>query len=113
MGSAPRRTPLGVTLVIATCLLGLVATPVAAAPPDFSDPLPTRPERYFSGLEPGANLGGVTLPADWSQREVLCPSDPAAAHLQLRVAPNMRPHLCPGDESEAVIHLQQLLTEKK
>ncbi len=113
MGSAPRHTPPEVMLALVVFLLGLGATPAAAAPPDFNDPLPHRPERYFSGLEPGATLGGVTLPVDWSQREALCPSDPSAAHLQLRVAPNMRPHLCPGDESEAVIHLQQLLTEKK
>lgn len=113
MGDAPRRFPLRSALALGMCLVSLVAAPGAAALPDFSDPLPPRPDRYFNGLEPGATLGGVTLPVDWSLREDRCPSEPEAAHLQYRVSPNMRPHLCPGDESEAVIHLQQLLTEKK
>ncbi len=105
------------SLLAATILAAAVATtgaPLAvAAPPDFNDPVPSRPDRYFNGLEPGAVLGGVTLPVDWSQRESPCPSDPDAAHLQHRVAPSMRPPLCFGDQSEAVIYLQQLLAEKK
>ena len=92
--------------------VGIAPAPAAEAP-DFSDPVPPRPTRYFNGLEPGTMLGGVMLPVDWSQRVSPCPSDPDAAHLQLRVAPTMRPPLCPGDESEAVIHLQRLLTEKR
>jgi hypothetical protein len=95
-------------------LLVLTAAPMAtAAPPDFSDPVPPLTERYRNGLEPGSVLGGVVLPVDWSQRVSPCPSDPDAAHLQLRVSPAMRPPLCPGDRSEAVIHLQMLLAEKK
>lgn len=92
--------------------VGIAPAP-ATAPPDFTDPVPPRPVRYFNGLEPGTMLGGVMLPVDWSQRVSPCPSPPDSSHLQLRVAPTMQPPLCPGDESEAVIHLQQLLTEKK
>lgn len=90
----------------------LPAAPAAAGAPDFTDPVPPRPVRYFNGLEPGVMLGGVRLPVDWSTRQSPCPSDPTASHFWLRVAPTMHPPLCPGDRSEAVVNLQILLRDK-
>lgn len=103
--------------VMSALLVVLIAPTAQAEQAQVDDPIPARPVDprigYVSGLEPGRLLGGIRLPVDWSQRVSPCPSDPTAAHFQLRVAPTMRPPLCPGDESEAVIHLQRLLTEKK
>jgi len=106
------------TFVAATMLLLVVLAPAAAALPSQSEDLsPTReidPRLgYVSGVEPGTVLGGVTLPVDWSQRVSPCPSNEDANHFQTRVAPNLHPPLCPGDESEAVANLQILLREKK
>lgn len=68
---------------------------------------------FSTGLEPGSTLAGFSLPLDWSQRESPCPTPQDAAHLLLRQSPTSYPALCPGDVSEAVAHLQRLLTEKK
>lgn len=68
---------------------------------------------YSSGVEPGSVLAGHVLPMDWSDRVSPCETGEPRPRLEYRVAPGARPALCPGDESEAVIHLQELLTEKK
>jgi lipoprotein-anchoring transpeptidase ErfK/SrfK len=106
------------SIVSVTVLLIFVLAPAAAAGiPQSGDLLLPRPVDprlgYVNGLEPGTMLGGVSLPVDWSRRVSPCPSDPEAAHFQTRVAPTMRPPLCPGDVSEAVVNLQILLREKK
>ncbi|MBI5156891.1 MAG: L,D-transpeptidase [Acidimicrobiia bacterium] len=110
-----RPTRLLASTVMLLLLGALVAPAARASEPQTDDPLPPRDPQfgYVSGLEPGRILGGIRLPVDWSQRVSPCPSDPDAAHFHLRVAPTMHPPLCPGDESEAVINLQVLLTEKK
>ncbi len=110
-----RLTHLLASTVMLVLIGGVLAPAARANEPQTDDPLPPRDPRfgYVSGLEPGRVLGGVTLPVDWSQRVSPCPSDPDAAHFHLRVAPTMHPPLCPDDESEAVINLQVLLTEKK
>lgn len=92
-----------------------VLTPVASASGDDASPRvsPQWEKRYRTGLEPGTQLAGVTLPVDWSVRVSPCPSDPGAPQFLLRVAPTMHPPLCPGDTSEAVLNLQLLLQEKK
>jgi len=113
----PPRLRLGASTAMLMLVGALFAPSAGAGQPQSDDPLPPRPVDpsigYVSGLEPGTVLGGVTLPVDWSVRVSPCPSDPSASHFLLRVAPTMHPSLCPGDESEAVINLQVLLTEKQ
>jgi hypothetical protein len=103
--------------VIAVAITVATAIPASASIPVLDERIPEinfrREARYHNGLEPGTVLGGIRLPVDWSTRVSPCPSDPEAAHLRLRVASTSRPPLCPGDTSEAVLHLQALLQEKK
>jgi N-acetylmuramoyl-L-alanine amidase len=68
------------------------------------------PFSYRSGL-PGTVLAGFTLPRDWSARQSPCPRAGSRAHLPATVSG--LPPLCPGDASEAVLHLQWLLTQKR
>lgn len=68
---------------------------------------------YSSGLEPGSVLAGRVLPMDWSDRTSSCVDDEPRHLLDLRVGPSLRPALCPGDRSEAVRYLQQMLADKK
>lgn len=99
-------------------LLGTVLAVLLAPSPALAGISPIVPPEdgalgYRSGLEPGSTLAGFTLPMDWSQREAVCPTPDDAAHLVLRQSPTSYPDLCPGDVSEAVAHLQRLLTEKR
>lgn len=68
---------------------------------------------YASGVEPGSVLAGQVLPLDWSERESPCVTGEPRPEIDFRTPPSVSPALCPGDVSEAVSRLQQLLTEKK
>jgi lipoprotein-anchoring transpeptidase ErfK/SrfK len=99
-------------VMLSVLLFGAVLAPVPAVANEFAPP--DEPYLAFdSGIGAGATLAGHTLPMDWSQRESPCDPGDSRYALQVRVAPSMHPALCPGDVSEGVIHLQQLLTEKK
>lgn len=103
----PGSTRMGVAVATAIALLA-IPTPAMAG----SSNLETSPDPAWDA-PPAPTLAGFTLPMDWSQRTSPCPRTADAPHLEQRLASFARPALCPGDVSEAVVHLQRLLTEKK
>lgn len=68
---------------------------------------------FSSGVEPGSVLAGHVLPLDWSERESPCDAGATRYEVGLRTPPSVRPALCPGDVSDSVMRLQELLTAKK
>ena len=102
----------GSSIAITVLLVASMLSPTAALALEF--PSPDRQSfAYRSGIEPGSILVGHVLPLDWSLRESPCESDAVRYHLQVRVTRTRMPALCPGDVSEAVVYLQELLTDKK
>ena len=96
---------------LALAVIAPLALPTVAHASDFAPP--DEPHFAFSsGLEPGSVLAGHILPMDWSERVSPCDGDAERSHLDLRTPPSLRPGLCPGDTSDAVIRLQRLLTVK-
>jgi lipoprotein-anchoring transpeptidase ErfK/SrfK len=116
-------------LMAASILVALPPQEASAgiAPPNIA-------QDYSTGLEPGTSLGGLLLPRNWSLRVSPCNPDSAPDTSTARIgqtattmalltyptplvpAPHeagLYPALCPGEESEAVARLQQMLTEKK
>ena len=107
-GTRTRRGSPAITLLLAASML----SPTAAFASDL--PSPNGPLfAYRSGVEPGSILAGRVLPLDWSLRESPCGGDVVRYHLEVRVTQMRLPALCPSDVSDAVIYLQELLTDKK
>jgi N-acetylmuramoyl-L-alanine amidase len=98
---------------ITAALVGLPAAGVAAHVDAQGWPRGDLPFVYRSGLEPGSVLAGFVLPMDWSTRESPCPARTTPAPLPAKPDDPERPPLCPGDRSDAVLHLQWLLSEKR
>jgi lipoprotein-anchoring transpeptidase ErfK/SrfK len=94
--------------LLAAVLAGSLLASPAAASVAPSAPPGDEHLSYQNGLGAGTVLGGQLLPMDWSQRVVTCDDGS-----RFRVRLGYLPTLCPGDISQAVAHLQSMLSERK